>query len=152
VSGGDPRERFGALGAGDLHQAGPGGERPEEGNEGVLVLGEFVGVVGREQVRAFVLDQAQQFSPGYDIAIEVVAGKTNQSIRGRIPPDVPALDVDPEHQRIERARPGCHGRCQGRAGLKPTAARRYSTGIRRRRVGVHRGASRHFQYTIGQNG
>jgi len=107
VARGDPRERLGALGARDLHEARPVGESAQEVDQGVLVLGEFVDVVGGDDGRLFVADEPVELPPGDHVAVDVLAVERHQGV-GDVAAHVAALDVHPEHHVVECARPRAH--------------------------------------------
>ncbi len=117
VAVGNPRQRLRALGAGHLDQRRLVREPPQEPDQVVLVLGQFVDVVRRDSRRLVALDQPSELPERHDVAVDpclalrpVGRVEDDQRERRRRPPHVAALDVHPEDRRVERARPGVHRR------------------------------------------
>ncbi len=118
VTGGDPRERLRALVAGYLDEFRLRGKLPEEPDEPGFVLGEFVGVVGRDDRRSFPLDPPSELSVGDDIAFDRLPVVGDHRIGGSITPNVAALYVDAENEIVQGARSRTHSRRYDACGHK----------------------------------
>ncbi len=106
----DPRQRLRALVARHLDERRLLGEGAQQVDQRVLVLGQLVHVVRREPARPLVVDEPEQLPPGDDVAgRDLAALEPDERVGRRVAADVPALDVDPEHGRVERARSATHG-------------------------------------------
>jgi hypothetical protein len=99
MPGGDPREGFGALGTGYLHEFRPGRQSAEKAYQRLLVRGQFVDVVGGEDIGFLTVKQSEEFAARDDVPIDLFAVERDDRIRRAVAPaDVPALNVDAEHQ------------------------------------------------------
>jgi hypothetical protein len=105
----DPGQRFGPFRARHLHEASFVRQASEEMDEGVLVGGEFVHVVRRHERRFVAFDKPPKLAVRDNIAVHLLAVVDDQCVRGRITPNVPALDIDTEDEGVKGTRALAHG-------------------------------------------
>ncbi len=117
----DPREGFGSFSARHLYETGFVRQASEEVDEGVLVGGEFVHVVRRDERRFVAFDEPPKLAVRDDVAVHLLAVVDDQCVRGRIAPNVPALDIDTENEGVKGTRALAHGSWYGPSKYKSGA-------------------------------
>lgn len=117
-----PGERLRSLGPGHLDESRLRGELAEQSDQVILVLGELVHVVSRQDRGRLAVDQPPQLAQRDHVPIDVLAIERHQCIGGRIAPDVTALHVDAENDGVECVRAGTHMHRWRARRINPVAA------------------------------
>jgi len=108
VARGDPGERLRSLCPGHLDELRLVREFAEEVDQRVLVLGEFVHVVRRDDGRFVALDAPPELPVAHDVPFHLLPVEDDERVGGGVAADVTALDVHPEDDRVQRSRARVH--------------------------------------------
>jgi len=106
----DAGEGLGLFGTRYLYELGSGRQRAEEVDQLVLVGGQLVHVVRRDDRRLLVVDQSPELAVGDDVSSDLLPIVDRQCVRWCIAAHVTALDIDAEDDRIECTRSRTHRR------------------------------------------